>query len=214
MNSLLNEIISVTTGAGISLLTLGIGYTLSQNKARQAERRSVMLRLQAARLEVWVVQQRLRTNEILAIALERENDKCPGPYSREEYQYYRKIANEYSIQATKVMKDFHSLLVEGDEVFSDDTVSVLTSAILLLDIPTPQKLPLSINTPKKINNWIDEQTNNIQAVLNANLLCEIDRLNARIRYLAKKPIPTHDRDTRIESFVKGMISTIKSTLND
>lgn len=214
MSSLVNEVISVTTGAGISLLTLGIGYALSQYKARQAERRSVMLRLQAARLEVWVVQQRLRTNEILALAFERESDKCPGPYSREEYQYYRKIANEYSIQATKVMKDFHSLLVEGDEAFNDDTVSVLTSAILLLDIPAPQELPLNINTTKKIKEWIDKQTNNIQTVLNTNLLYEIDRLNARIRYLTKKPIPTHDRDTRIESLVKGVLSTIKTILKD
>ncbi len=227
MSSLGNQIVAVITGAAVSLITLGINYALSKHSAKQALRRSVMLRLQAARIEVWVVQNELRTNEIMVLAFYRDIRICKDDtdsdndrkYYEDEFKYYRKLAETYKIRATKAMKDFHSLLVEADRAFNNNYVSDLCDKILLLNIPEPEEPPIQINTHKEVSVWIDNQKKNIQATLNSNLLNMIDRLNQQIRALITRttPVrdnPTYHRATRIGSFVKGILFTIKTTLED
>jgi hypothetical protein len=212
---MIKETITLLTGAGIALLSLGIQYVLSRSETRKAERRRVMLGLQGARLGVWVVQQRLLTNEILALTAERKSNKCPDAYSREDFKYYRNVADKYKLQVTGAMKDFHSLLVETDAVFKDVEVSDLCSSILRLDIPLIEGLPEDINTEENIKLWIDNQTKAVLDKLNNNLK-KLDELNKKIRDINNKsiPIPMQHENTRIEDFIKGILFTLKSTFKD
>lgn len=215
MSILINSVIYIATGATVALFPLSINYLLSQNKARRAERRSVMVRLKAFRTEIWIVLQRLKTNEILSLASERECTECPQTYSRDDFIYYRNISEKYSMKAIKVMKDFHSLLIEADAVFRNDKIKDLCSTLLSSPIPKIDELPKNYKTLEVINMWREDQSKKIMEQLNSsNLLMSLDELNKRIKELTLKSKKELNYNNRIYSFLKGLMLTIIETFKD
>lgn len=226
MSSLVDQTIAtsvtVAVGGGLTLLTLFISNLSSEKKSLKAQKNEAILRLQSARLEVATAQRELRADEASILAYMRDAEILekmprshrPSNYSKRldhaesEIKYYRDLAEQRKIEMIKVMKDFHALVVEIDQIFSDDTVTRLCNAVLEQGMPPLETPPASVDTLEKIDAWIEDARNKVITAINDALVGAIDRLLGEIKRISNR-VKTVDKELRIVSVWKAFVMIMK-----